>query len=150
MVKRLKRAPAQPGEAGFTLLEVMIAMSILAVGLMSIAVAQLTAIKMSSRSKHLQDAMLLAREQMDTMEAIPTPADTALPSFFTVGQTIDDPEEIQLGDNEMDQTRYTRRTVITPNVPAANLARVTVTVTWTGSNVMNANQVQLTSVRRIY
>lgn len=148
MIKKLQGGPAH-GEAGFTLIEVMIAMSILAVGLMSIAVAQLTAIKMSSRSKHLQDAMLLAREQMDTMEAMPTPTNGA-PSFFTIGQTIDEPDEIQLGENPMDQTRYTRRTVITPNVPSANLARVTVTVTWTGSNVMNANRVQLTSVRRIY
>ena len=58
-------------ESGFTLLETMIAMAILGVGLLSIAVAQLTAIKMSSKSKNLQQAMFLAREQMDDLEALP-------------------------------------------------------------------------------
>ena len=42
-------------------------MTILGVGLLSIAVAQLTAIKVSSRSKNLQQAMFLAREEMDTL-----------------------------------------------------------------------------------
>jgi type IV pilus modification protein PilV len=58
-------------DSGFTLLEVLIAMAILGVGLLSIAVAQLTAIKVSSRSKNLQQAMFLAREQMDDLEALP-------------------------------------------------------------------------------
>ena len=66
MLKKF-RAGAAHRESGFTLIEVMIAMTILSVGLMSIAVAQLTAIKVSSRSKHMQDAMFLAREQMDTL-----------------------------------------------------------------------------------
>ncbi len=45
---------------GFTLLEVLISMAILGVGVLTIGVAQLSAIKMSSRSSHLSQAMYLA------------------------------------------------------------------------------------------
>jgi prepilin-type N-terminal cleavage/methylation domain-containing protein len=142
----LKKFPAAaPHESGFTLIEVMIAMTILSVGLMSIAVAQLTAIKVSSRSKHMQDAMFLAREQMDTLVAI----DPTVNNFFSIAQTIDDPAPIQVGNDDNDATRYTRRTQIFPNQPQGNLARVVVTVTWTTGNVPGAQQIQLTSVMRV-
>ena len=144
MVKKFKAAAR--GEAGFTLIEVMIAMTILSVGLMSIAVAQLSAIKVSSRSKHLQDAMLLAREEMDTLTAIiPDPAQ---PAFFANAQTIDD-VDLKGSQDGADKTLYSRRTVITPNVPSAGLSRVVVTVTWPNSN-STLSQVQLSSVMRIY
>ena len=144
MMKKFKAAAR--GEAGFTLIEVMIAMTILSVGLMSIAVAQLSAIKVSSRSKHLQDAMLLAREEMDTLAAIiPDPAQ---PAFFANAQTIDD-VDLKGSQDGADKTLYSRRTVITPNVPSAGLSRVVVTVTWPNSN-STLSQVQLSSVMRIY
>jgi hypothetical protein len=117
---------------------------------MSIAVAQLTAIKVSSRSKHMQDAMFLARERMDTLAAIVPPDDPAVPSFFAVPQTIDDPAPIQVGSDDADATRYTRRTQIIPNQPTGNLARVIVTVTWSNANTVTpVQQVALNSVMRI-
>lgn len=144
MVKKFKAAAR--AEAGFTLIEVMIAMTILSVGLMSIAVAQLSAIKVSSRSKHLQDAMLLAREEMDTLTAIiPDPSQ---PAFFANAQTIDD-VDLKGSQDGADKTLYTRRTVITPNSPSAGLSRVVVTVTWPNSN-STISQIQLSSVMRIY
>jgi len=143
-VKKFKAAAR--GEGGFTLIEVMIAMTILTVGLMSIAVAQLSAIKVSSRSKHLQDAMLLAREEMDTLAAIiPDPAQ---PAFFANAQTIDD-IDLKGSQDGADATLYSRRTVITPNQPSVGLSRVVVTVTWPNSN-STVQQVQLSSVMRIY
>ncbi|MBW2280679.1 MAG: prepilin-type N-terminal cleavage/methylation domain-containing protein, partial [Deltaproteobacteria bacterium] len=53
-------------EDGFSLLEVMIAAAILAVGLLTIALAQVSALKMGSRSKHLSEAIYLAQEQVET------------------------------------------------------------------------------------
>jgi prepilin-type N-terminal cleavage/methylation domain-containing protein len=144
MVKKF-RAAAAHRESGFTLIEVMIAMTILSVGLMSIAVAQLTAIKVSSRSKHMQDAMFLARERMDTLIAI----DPTINTFFATAQTIDDPAPIQVGNDDGDATRYTRRTQIFPNQPQGNLARVVVTVIWTNGNLQGTQQIQITSVMRM-
>jgi prepilin-type N-terminal cleavage/methylation domain-containing protein len=148
MVKRFNAA-APRSDAGFTLIEVMIAMTILSVGLMSIAVAQLTAIKVTSRSKHLQDAMFLAREQMDTLEAITPDPDPAVASFFGTAKTLND-VDLQLGTDVEDATRYTRQTQITPGQPSPGLARVVVTVTWNNANSLSGTtQVQLGSVMRI-
>ena len=99
MVRKFNAAGARSDD-GFTLIEVMIAMTILSVGLMSIAVAQLTAIKVSSRSKHLQDAMLLAREEMDTLSAIEP--DPALPSVLR-----DRPDDRRSGPSSSAPTKAT-------------------------------------------
>lgn len=151
MVKKFRSTDSARAESGFTLIEVMIAMTILSIGLMSIAVAQLTAIKVSSRSKHMQDAMFLARERMDTLAAIVPPEDPAIPSYFSVGQTTADPAPIQVGNDENDATRYTRTIQVIPDNPQVGLARVIVTVNWNNANTnTGSSQIQLSSVMRIH
>ena len=136
---------AARNESGYTLIEVMIAMVILGIGLMSIAVAQITAMKVSSRSKNLQQAMFLAREELDELEALPPGA-----ALLAAAAVINDPANpIQVGTDDTDGTRFNRQTTITPNDPATGLARVAVVVTWNTSNVQGANQVQLTAVKRM-
>lgn len=130
-------------ESGFTLIEVMIAMAILGIGLMSIAVAQLTAIKVSSRSKNLQQAMFLAREQMDDLEALPPGA-----ALLQVAATTDDAANpIALSTNDGNLQTFTRSVTVTPNTPEAGLSQVVVTVSW-DSPQAGIRQVQLTSVKR--
>lgn len=132
------------GSSGFTLLEVMIAMAILGVGLLSIAVAQLTAIKVASKSKNLQQAMFLAREQMDDLEALP-----ASSPILAAAETTDDPNNpIQVSNDEGDLTRFTRSFTVTPDEPEAGLALVVVTVAW-NSNQGGIRQVRLSSVKRM-
>lgn len=132
------------GSSGFTLLEVMIAMAILGVGLLSIAVAQLTAIKVASKSKNLQQAMFLAREQMDDLEALP-----ASSPVLQAADTTDDPNNpIQVSNDEGDMTRFTRSFTVTPDEPEAGLALVVVTVAW-NSNQGGIRQVRLSSVKRM-
>lgn len=132
-------------ESGYTLIEVMIAMAILGIGLMSIAVAQITAMKVSSRSKNLQQAMFLARETLDDIEALPPGS-----GLLSTAATTDDPNNpIQVLNDGSDGTSYNRSTTVVPNDPSAGLARVLVTVTWNTSNVSGATQVQLTAVKRM-
>ena len=147
MVKKFDAAAA-PGDAGFTLIEVMIAMTILTIGLLSIAVAQLSAIKVSSRSKHLQEAMFLAREKMDTLEAIQPDPNPLVASYFGTAKTLND-ADVQVGNDAGDATRFTRVTQITPNQPSTGLARVVITVTWNNADSAGRSQVQLGSVVRI-
>lgn len=134
-------------ESGFSLIEVMIAMAILGIGLMSIAVAQVTAIKMQSRSKNLQQAMFLARERMDELDALPGfPAST----FLTTPATTPDPANpIQVGNDPSDGTRYTREVQVVPNSPTVGLSSVTVTVTWTTPGTTGSSQTKLSAVKRI-
>ncbi len=126
-------------EDGFSLLEVMIAAAILATGLLAIALAQVSALKMGSRSKHLSEAVYLAQEQIETFQALPATDAT----FTTPATDFDDPSGHIMagGDSESgigvwnpevggEQTVFTRRWTIEPNTPAAGLTRVTVEVRW--------------------
>jgi prepilin-type N-terminal cleavage/methylation domain-containing protein len=142
-MKRHGRTSDGRHESGFTLIEVMIAMAILGVGLMSIAVAQLTALKVSSRSKNLQQAMFLAREQMDDLEALPPGA-----AMLQTAATTDDPgNPIRLSTNDGNQMTFTRSVTVTPNTPEVGLSQVVVTVIWDAPQ-SGVRQVQLTSVKR--
>jgi prepilin-type N-terminal cleavage/methylation domain-containing protein len=141
---RVYRAASESeAQSGFTLIEVLIAMAILGVGLLSIAVAQLTAIKMASRSKLQSQAMFLAREQMDDLEALNAGA-----PILQAGATTDDPANpIALSNNPADTTRFNRSVTVVPNNPSIGLAQVTVTVTWDTAQGMR--RVQLSSVKRM-
>jgi prepilin-type N-terminal cleavage/methylation domain-containing protein len=131
--------------SGFTLLEVMIAMAILGVGLLSIAVAQLSAIKVASKSKNLQQAMFLAREQMDDIEALPPES----PVLAAAATTNDPNNPIAANNDEGDLTRFTRSFTVTPDSPESGLALVVVTVAW-NSNQGGIRQVRLSSVKRMH
>ena len=126
-------------EDGFSLLEVMIASAILATGLLVIALAQVSALKMGSRSKHLTDAVYLAQEQIETFQALPS----SNLMFTTATTDFDDPVGYILagGDAEFgvggwnpapggNQAVFTRRWTIEPNTPATGLTRITVEVRW--------------------
>ena len=131
-------------ESGFTLLEVMIAMAILGVGLLSIAVAQLSAIRVSSRSKGLQQAMFLAREQMDDLEALPLGA-----PILQAAATTDDPTNpLKASSDPDDLTTFNRSVTVTPNAPTPGMAQVSVTVVWNSAQG-GIRQVQLNSVKRM-
>ncbi|HTO07444.1 MAG TPA: prepilin-type N-terminal cleavage/methylation domain-containing protein [Myxococcota bacterium] len=133
-------------ESGYTLIEVMIAMAILGIGLMSIAVAQLTAIRMTARSKNMQQAMFLAREAMDDLDARQQPGDLFLSTNAT---TPDAKNPIQVGNDQEDGTRFNRQITVTPGDPEAGMARVVVQVTWLNAATSATNVVQLTATKRI-
>lgn len=137
------RVTESNSQSGFTLLETMIAMAILGVGLLSIAVAQLTAIKLSSKSKNLQQAMFLAREQMDDIEALPPGS----PLLVNAATTDDPANPISVHTAEGDATTFTRSVTVTPNTPSVGLSQVVVTVTWDNAQ-SGVRQVQLSSVKR--
>ncbi len=56
-------------DAGFTLLEVMVAMSILAIGLVAVLQMQSQSISMSTEARFLTTASLLAQHKMADIEA---------------------------------------------------------------------------------
>lgn len=125
---------------GFTLLEVLIAMAILGVGILSIGVAQLSALKMSSGSKHRSQAMYLAQDQLDEILALPA-GDAALAAAVENNPDPRGPVDIDPSDDDL--TTYSRSWTIEPNLPAVGLTRITVRVEWEdGSNRVGRLQLQ--------
>ena len=137
MHERTKRAE------GFTLLEVLLAMAILGVGVLTIGVAQLSAIKMSSRSGHLSQAMYLAQEQMETFMAMPQNS-----PFLDIA-VVDAPDPfgvIDIDPTDQDLTNFGRTWTVEPNTPANGVTRITITVTWNTAS-RGPTQVQLQGIR---
>jgi len=113
--------------AGFTLIEVMIAMVMLAIGMLAVGAAQLASLRVSSQSQHRTQALYLAEEQMVKLQAMPRNAGT-----FTAAGTHRDAQPLELGDSTEDDdlTTFIREWTITPNQPAPGLATLQVQVTW--------------------
>ena len=53
--------------SGFTLVEILIALSLLAIGLLSLAVMQITAMKYGSRGRHMTKAAAVAEARMEEL-----------------------------------------------------------------------------------
>ena len=60
-------------QAGFTLLEVLIAMVILGVGILSIGLAQISSVKVASKSRSLSQAMYLTGDTLGDAGIQPCP-----------------------------------------------------------------------------
>lgn len=65
------RIRAQRSARGFTLIEALVAMSILAMGLLTLAVMQLEALSQGSAGRHTGDAAATARSYLEQVQRIP-------------------------------------------------------------------------------
>ncbi len=140
---------ATTGQAGFTLLEVMIAFTILAIGMLSIGVGQLTALHVTAGSRNAQQAMNLAEEQMEIFRSLDfsNPVAPWGPGFFTT-PVEDDNAADTVTDNDLltgnphapfdpanqDGLTFQRTWSIRPNQAPHNLTEIVVTVSWAGGN----------------
>ena len=106
---------------GFTLIEVMIALVIMGVGLLTIALAQLTAMRMQTSSKYVSQAMMLAEQQLELFYVLPP---------TVAGVTIDPTNPIDPNPLDDDLTNFTRQWNVQLDTPSVGLDTVTVTVVW--------------------
>ena len=73
-----QQRPGARATGGFTLLEAMIALAVLATGLLTLAVMQLQAIKQGAAGRHTTDAAAVARTHLEQVQRLPwTELDTA-------------------------------------------------------------------------
>jgi type IV pilus assembly protein PilV len=84
------RGPARRAQ-GFTLVELMIAMAILAVGMLALGAMQLQALRFGSSGKHVSQAALIARDKMEEFQRMPwaSVAVTAWTSPATVDAEVE-------------------------------------------------------------
>ncbi len=126
MCRRAKTLASPPH--GFTLIEVMIALTIMSVGVLSIGMAQLSALKLSTMSSRLSQGMYLAEEQLEIFRSMPWG-----PTFTTAAVNVPDPQGL-LTPVQGDSAQFNRSWTITPNAPPHGLTGIIVTVVWTNSN----------------
>ena len=108
-------------QAGFTLIEVMIAMLIMGIGLLTIALAQLSAMRMGTTSKQMSHAMNLAEQQLEVFY-VTAPA---------AAGTFQDPlNPIPADPSGDDLSSFNRSWQIQTDTPIAGMSTVTVTVVW--------------------
>lgn len=109
------------GGRGFTLIEVIIAMFILTVALLSLVSVTIMVIKGNSFSKEMTTATTLARDKLEQIKNM---------SYITVTSgTTSDYKNLDSTDGTAGAF-YTRTLVVTDSTPAANMKTITVTVSW--------------------
>ena len=129
-------------DEGFTLIEVMIALSVLLIGMLGIAAMLVTSIDANENNKRATEATYLAEQQMDIFRgtpysAIPTtmsPTDTANNTYINV--------EGNKTPGQSELCCYTRWWVVVPN-STDTLKDITVYVKWSFKG--QSHQVVLTS-----
>ena len=69
----MRRATRQRGRraGGFTLLEIMITLTVVAIGLMAMMMMQVQAMKDGSRGRHRTGAAMIARDQIERIQNMP-------------------------------------------------------------------------------
>lgn len=102
---------------GFTLLEVMITMVILAIGLLGLAGLQIMAIKGNSFGQQTTLASTLAQNKLEEMR------ETTYVSVANGNDTYSD---------QVNGVTYTRQWIVQDDIPQADMKTVRVQVSWAG------------------
>jgi len=102
------------GQKGFSLIEVLVAVTILAIGLLGLAGLQVTAIRGNSVAIHRSQASALVADKIETFQNTP---------YASIAEGV-------TTENGLDGI-FTRTSQVQKDVPVNDLKTVTVTVTWT-------------------
>jgi type IV pilus assembly protein PilV len=117
-------ATAIRNESGFSLIEVLVAMCILLFGLLGSMTGVMAAVDQNLRSSLREEAVMLAREQIETNRNI---------NYAAVAEGITD-TQVSRSVRKAQRTYDVRRTVAT----VGTLKRVTITVSWTHKTRTNS------------
>jgi prepilin-type N-terminal cleavage/methylation domain-containing protein len=102
-------------QRGFTLLEALAATTLFAIVSAAMGTLAVGSIRATTFNRHASQAALLAQWEMERVRAL------EYASMVNASTT-----------KVMGGQTYTLATLVEPNTPAANMARITVTASWTG------------------
>lgn len=130
--------------AGFTLLEVLIALTVLAFGLLGLAAMQIYSLQTGRESKHLMQATMVAQDRMETVQYLPW---GSVPP--TGGWTTLTPVTIQVDANSgtLNEITFGLEQRVA-NVVVGQTRNVDVRVTWTEPEDPNPNKALVVSTVR--
>lgn len=111
--------------AGFSLIEVMVALGILGFGLLGVTAGHLLAMRVSTSSRGATLAMDLAETQLETFQAM-----TATDVLALQGTPNDPANPIDPDPSDDTSMAFDRRWIIVPDTPEANVISITIEVDW--------------------
>jgi prepilin-type N-terminal cleavage/methylation domain-containing protein len=152
----VRRATRQRGRraGGFTLLEIMITLTVVAIGLMAMMMMQVQAMKDGSRGRHRTGAAMIARDQIERIQNMPF-SDSALdvmdPLTWTTPAWLDNGSDASLDPGEVpvavSQAGGSVRDIVydvaylvgadDPGDPNPDLRRVDLEVIWDEEGISN-------------
>ena len=130
--------------SGYSLLEVMIALSILALGVLGATATQVTSTKFNRDSRVRTEAAYLAEQQMEAFHAIDGDAIEVIRT--DAGYPNDPANPIDPDPTDGSARSFNRSWTITPDTPEAGVFAITVTVSWV-DQLGNTLDVTLSSVK---
>ncbi|MCJ7663366.1 MAG: type IV pilus modification protein PilV [Desulfobacterales bacterium] len=104
------------------MIEVMIALVILAVGLLALMTMQIVSIRANAFSSEMTYASMLAQTRLERIRNMP----------YNSVQTISPDESVDASASTKGMA-YTVKTTVADNFPATNMKTITLTVNWEGS-----------------
>jgi len=130
-IDQKKRRPI--GEKGFTLLEVIVAISILTFGLLAVASMQMTAIRGNYNASNITEATTVAQDRLEDLMGL-----LYSDPLMAPGNDLSDP-------NPPSPSGYTITYDVLDNNPITNTRLITMTVQWQDKGVQK--QTVLTCVK---
>ena len=115
-----------------TLLEVMIALAVLAVGLLAMLAVQVSAMRSGKYGRHTTQAAQLARDQMELLHRLEWADPQMAPTAWTA--PVPTPVTVQSAGGPQQEMIYNVSYRITNDAVDPNLRLVDVRVTWTEMN----------------
>jgi type IV pilus assembly protein PilV len=139
-------------QKGFTILEVLVAISILTVGLLAVATMQVSAVRGNNLSSNVTVALALAEDKMEYL-LVSDYNDPSLQdniagnntNLSTITSGNVDYEELNIDETGDVGGKYRRVWNIANNSPITNNKTITVIVTWN----QNKQKVSITSIKRL-
>ena len=114
---------------GVSLIEVMIALSILGFGMLGMAAAQISSYRFSDASRERTLAHALAQQQIEIFQSM---SSTSLEAVIAAG-TTDPLNPIDPDPNDTAVMAFNRSWTITPDTPETGVYTILVDVNWTGN-----------------
>lgn len=101
-----------PYEAGFTLIEVLMAMAIFAIGILAVGSMQVAAMNGGASARRSTDAATIAQDQIEKIiagsyDALAAPADAVVNGRYSLNWTVSETDLDSDGDNDAKNVKVT-------------------------------------------